>query len=156
MRCAFLFLFLNCIIICFSFGQNSNVGAIPITNNSCDTITTLDTTGFVVGNHSFKRISNKKVVRPLKLCIKSQCVFVIDNSGSIQPYRVKGYDCTFSINGGQATINASGNTLNAEVNSIMLNCNIGTKFFFENVVVEDSGSKERRGIIEPLTVVVIK
>lgn len=155
MKYAFLFLFFNYLIGYFSFGQNSNVGTISTTNNSCDTITALDTSGFTVGNHSFKRVSNKKMVRPLKLGIKSQCVFVIDKSGSIQPYKVRSYDFTLALNG-QSSSNVSGNSLNTSVNSAIINCNIGMKFFFENVVVEDSSGKERKGIVEPLTVVKIK
>lgn len=155
MRYAFLFLFLNCVVVCFLLGQNSNINTFSATNSSCDTITTLDTSGFTVGNHSFRRVSNKKMVRPLKLGIKSQCVFVIDKSGSIQPYKVKSYDFTLALNG-QSTSNVSGHSLNAFVNSAIINCNIGMKFFFENVVVEDSSGKERKDIVEPLTVVKIK
>lgn len=156
MRYTFLFLLLNCVIVYFSFGQNSNLSTFSTSNNSCDTITSLDASGFGIENYSFKRLSNKNVIRPLKLGIKSQCVFVIENSGNIQPYKVKRFDFTFSSGGGKATINVSGNSLNASINKLMMNCNIGMKFFFENVVVEDSSGKERKGIVEPLTVVKIK
>lgn len=158
-----LFLSLCSALTVFAFGQKQ--GDEFSTHHgkcNCDNVVSIDPVNFTIDTAVFKREPPKTVKRRLKLGIYKGCIYVIDSAGNVQPYTVKKFQYSASLYGGNSGGTYKINCINcATISSngtlpLICNCGIGSKHFFDTVIVEDRSGKEISGLIEPLTVVKIK
>ena len=154
-RYYFFFVFYVFFVL-YSFGQKEAPTVSPVSNSN-DKVTSMDPSVFVVNGFSYKRVEEKKDNHALRLGIKSQKLFVVDSLGNAQPYVIDNFDCSVSVKGGGIAIySCVGNSITDEILAMIAQSDIGSKIFFDSVVVRDRDRKSFKDIIKPLVVQRIK
>lgn len=154
----FVFLFSCCLIEFFSFGQKEKANIVGKCN--CEKVASIDPDAFTIDTVVLNRERPKNIQRPLKLGIQKGCLFVIDSIGNIQPYVVREFQLSTSVSGGTSSQHYKTNCIkcygNRGVMSMICCLGLGFRFFIDNIVVEDSAGKEKKGLVEPLTMMKMK
>lgn len=152
-RYYFLLLFFSFSVL-FSFAQKepTRISSISKSNEG-----TIDITTFIVNGFTYKRVEEKKDNNRLRLAVRSEKLFVVDSLGAVQPYIIDNFDCSLSVKGGGIEIySCVDNIITAEILSMIAKSDIGSKIFFDNVVVRDSDRKSHKDIIRPLVIQRVK
>ncbi|MBI2269422.1 MAG: hypothetical protein HYU69_03595 [Bacteroidetes bacterium] len=151
----FCFFLAFCVLaVINAFGQNE-MATLP--SASVDKVTSIDPTVFIVNAFTYKRVEEKKDNNTLRLGIHTDKIFVIDSTGNIQPYIIDNFDCSVSLKGGGIEIfSCVGNSIADEIHTVMAKSDIGSKVYFDGVVVRDSDRKSHKDIVRPLVIQRVK
>lgn len=150
-----------CIFLVFNFSfilsTIAQKEATTLSSVSNDKISSVDPNIFIVNAFTYKRVEEKKNNNTLRLGIHTGKLFVIDSIGNIQPYIIDNFDCSVSLKGGGIEIfSCVGNSITDEILSVMAKNEIGSKVYFDGVVVRDGDRKSHKDIIRPLVIQRVK
>lgn len=149
-----LFLLFNVFFVLSSIGQKEATTLSSVSNNK---ITSMDPNIFIVNALTYKRVEEKKDNNALRLGIHAGKLFVIDSIGNVQLYIIDNFDCSVSLKGGGIEIfSCVGNSITDEILSVMAKNEIGSKVYFDGVVVRDSDRKSHKDIVRPLVIQRVK